>query len=232
MLEQEDAFKSIYYDQRGCSYFIFFFQADALLIKESTHWITYLIDVKLYLLLFLQKSLKKNPSLSALFFIDMRSCLHPSSCRERRETTLDYTMPFWTPLLKGCDKEPNYTIFSEDSLSLTACISLLKKDHTTHYWVFFYSLYDKRRKKRRYSSKTTKQALIPLRVLSLPAYKKRQRYHFHTYTLQYLLMQVPLTLEVRSSFICMVGELSLCKKQSSYLAESRPHLLSLTCEYR
>jgi hypothetical protein len=78
--------------------------------------------------LFLQKSLKTNPSLSALFFIDMRSCLHPSSCRERRETTLDYTMPFWTPLLKGCDKEPNYTIFSEDSLSLTACISLLKKE--------------------------------------------------------------------------------------------------------
>lgn len=81
--------------------------------------------------LFLQKSFQTNPSLSALFFIDMRSCLHPSSCRERRETTLDYTMPFWTPLLKGCDKEPNYTIFSEDSLPLTACISLLKKEIPT-----------------------------------------------------------------------------------------------------
>ena len=30
MLEQEDAFKSIYYDQRGCSYFIFFKKAHAL----------------------------------------------------------------------------------------------------------------------------------------------------------------------------------------------------------
>jgi len=39
MLEQELAWKSIYYDQRGCSYFIFFFQAKPFL--ESTHWVTY-----------------------------------------------------------------------------------------------------------------------------------------------------------------------------------------------
>ena len=35
MLEQEDAFKSIYYDQRGCSYFILFFQAKPFLEKKA-----------------------------------------------------------------------------------------------------------------------------------------------------------------------------------------------------
>ena len=45
MLEQEDAFKSIYYDQRGCSYFIFFFQADALLIYKIKYSLNYLLNL-------------------------------------------------------------------------------------------------------------------------------------------------------------------------------------------